>query len=53
MGKLIVFNFLSLNGFYKGPNGDVSWAHGDEETDAFAVESNNDGGMLLFGRVTY
>jgi dihydrofolate reductase len=53
MGKLTIFNFISLNGFYKGPNGDVSWAHGDEETDAFAVESNKDEGMLLFGRVTY
>lgn len=53
MGKLSVFNFVSLNGFFKGPNGDVSWAHGDEETDQYAIEMNNLGGTLLFGRVTY
>lgn len=53
MGKLVVFDFISLNGFFKGPDGDLSWAHGDEESDAFAIESNKEGGMLLFGRVTY
>ena len=53
MGKLSVFNFVSLNGFFKGPKGDVSWAHGDEETDQYAIEMNNLGGTLLFGRVTY
>jgi len=53
MGKLVVFDFISLNGFFKGADGDLSWAHGDEESDAFAVESNKKGGMLLFGRVTY
>jgi len=53
MGKLVVFDFISLNGFYKGPGGDLSWAHGDEESDAFAVEANKEGGMLIFGRGTY
>ena len=53
MGKLVVFDFISLNGFFKGPDGDLSWAHGDEESDAFAIEANKEGGMLLFGRVTY
>ena len=53
MGKLVVFDFISLNGFYKGPGGDLSWAYSDEESDAFAIESNKEGGMLLFGRVTY
>jgi dihydrofolate reductase len=53
MGKLVVFDFISLNGFFKGLGGDLSWAHGDEESDAFAIASNKEGGMLLFGRVTY
>ena len=53
MKKLSVFDFVSLNGFFKGPNGDVSWAHGDEETDQYAIDMNNLGGTLLFGRVTY
>jgi dihydrofolate reductase len=53
MAKLNVFNFITLNGFYKGPNGDISWhPHGEEEADYSkeALQSNN---MLLFGRVTY
>ena len=53
MGKLVAFDFISLNGFFKGPDGDLSWAHDDEESDAFAIESNKEGGILLFGRVTY
>ncbi|MDP4291624.1 MAG: dihydrofolate reductase family protein [Bacteroidota bacterium] len=53
MRKLTMFNFVSLNGFFKGPKGDISWAHGDKETDDYAIESARSGGMLLFGRVTY
>ena len=52
MGKLTVFNFLSLNGYFAGPNGDISWAHDSEEND-FAAESLKADSMLLFGRVTY
>jgi dihydrofolate reductase len=53
MAKLTVFNFTSLNGFYKGVNGDISWhRHGAEEAEysAQSMQSNN---VLLFGRVTY
>lgn len=53
MAKLSVFNFASLNGYYKGPNGDISWhRHGAEESEfsAQAMQSKN---ILLFGRVTY
>jgi len=53
MGKLSVFNFVTLNGFYKGPNNDVSWhRHGGEES-SFAEEGAQSGSVLLFGRVTY
>ena len=53
MRKLTVFNFITLNGFYKGPNEDISWhKHGDEES-AFAAEGSKSGSVLLFGRVTY
>ena len=31
MRKIIVFNFVTLNGFYKGPKRDISWhRHGVE-----------------------
>ncbi len=53
MRKLSVFNFVTLNGFYKGPNGDISWhKHGPEETE-FSIENLRSGGTLLFGRLTY
>ena len=53
MRKLTVFNFITLNGFYKGKNEDISWhKHGEEES-AFAAEGSKSGSVLLFGRVTY
>jgi dihydrofolate reductase len=53
MGKLSVFNFITLNGYFKGPNGDISWhRHGREENE-YSVESLASGSTLLFGRVTY
>jgi len=53
MRKLSVFNFITLNGFYKGRNEDISWhKHGEEES-AFAAEGSKSGSVLLFGRVTY
>ncbi len=53
MGTINVFNFLTLNGFFKGPGGDISWhRHGGEEN-AYSEEGANSGSILLFGRVTY
>ena len=50
---LTVFNFISLNGCYKGLEDEVSWhQHGPEEH-AFAVEMLKAGHILLFGRRTY
>jgi dihydrofolate reductase len=53
MRRLSVFNFVTLNGFYKGPEGDISWHRHGEEESAFSVEGLRSGNMLLFGRVTY
>lgn len=53
MRRLTVFNFVTLNGYYKGPNGDISWhRHGAEENE-YAAEGLKSGSTLLFGRVTY
>jgi dihydrofolate reductase len=53
MRRLIVFNFITLNGFFEGSNGDTSWhRHGPEENE-FGAEKIKSGGTLLFGRVTY
>jgi len=53
MRKVTVFNFITLNGYFKGPNGDISWhKHGAEENE-YAAEMLKSGNTLLFGRVTY
>jgi dihydrofolate reductase len=54
MSKLTVFNFVTLNGYFKGPGGDLSWhRHGAEENEFAAGNLNSPGNILLFGRVTY
>lgn len=53
MRKVIVFNFVTLNGYFKGPKGDISWHKHDTEENEYAVEMLKSGNTLLFGRVTY
>ncbi|HEY8187169.1 MAG TPA: dihydrofolate reductase family protein [Pyrinomonadaceae bacterium] len=54
MRKLVVFNNVTLDGYFTDKNNDMSWAHkSDPEWDAFAAENAKGGGVLLFGRVTY
>ncbi len=55
MGKLSVYNFVTLNGYFKGPNEDISWAKGkrSREEDEFAAKNLQANGILLFGRKTY
>jgi dihydrofolate reductase len=56
MSKLMVFNNVSLDGFFTDANGDMSWAHNnDPEWQEFTAQNaqGSGGGTLLFGRVTY
>jgi dihydrofolate reductase len=54
MRKLIVFNFISLDGYFVDGAGGMNWAHNnDPEFKAFAEENAKGGGELLFGRMTY
>ena len=54
MRKLIVFNNVSLDGYFVDAGGDMSWAHSDDpEWNAFASENASGGGELVFGRITY
>ncbi len=53
MGKLSMFNFVTLNGNLEGVNRDISWhRHGAEENE-YAMEGLRSDSILLFGRVTY
>jgi len=53
MRKVSVFNFITLDGYFKGPKGDISWhRHGAEENE-YAADGLSSESTLLFGRVTY
>jgi dihydrofolate reductase len=53
MRKVIMFNLVTLDGYFEGPNKDISWHQVDEEFNQFAVEQLNSTAGLIFGRVTY
>ncbi len=53
MGKLYAFNMMTMDGFFEGPDHDISWHNTDEEFGNFANEQLNQTGMLIFGRKTY
>ena len=56
MRKLIVFNHVSLDGYFTDEKGDMSFARNDKqdaERDAFVASNASGGGILVFGRITY
>ena len=56
MRRLVVFNQVTLDGYFTDPRGDMSWAHkdpGDAEWNAFVGGNASGDGALLFGRITY
>jgi dihydrofolate reductase len=53
MRKVFLFNMTTLDGFFEGPNQDISWHQVDDEFNEFAVNQLKEVDMLLFGRVTY
>ena len=56
MRKLVVFNHVSLDGYFVDVNGSMSWAKSgtkDAEWNAFVAENAKGDSPLLFGRVTY
>jgi dihydrofolate reductase len=56
MRKLIVFNHVTLDGYFVDADGAMSWArpgNDDPEYSQFVAQNASGGGELLFGRVTY
>ena len=56
MRKLVVFNQVSLDGYFTDANGNMSFARKDNqdaEWNAYVAGNASGGGMLLFGRITY
>ncbi len=53
MRKVLIFNMVTLDGYFEGPNGSLDWHNVDEEFNEFAIEQINTVDVLIFGRVTY
>ncbi len=53
MRRLTVFNLVTLDGYFAGEGGDISWHNVDEEFHELAEKASNSGNTLLFGRITY
>lgn len=53
MRKVIVSNYVTLDGFFAGPNGEWDWFVWDEETAKYSKELLSSIDTILFGRVTY
>ncbi|MGB7537962.1 MAG: dihydrofolate reductase family protein [Anaerolineales bacterium] len=56
MPRLIVFNSISLDGYFTDRDNRMNWAHNpvpDKQWDTFVEGNAGGGGVLVFGRITY
>jgi dihydrofolate reductase len=57
MRKLVVFNHVTLDGYFVDTKGDMSWAHRKEDAEWSNFVADNAsagaGGQMVFGRITY
>jgi dihydrofolate reductase len=51
--KVISLMHISLDGFTAGPNGELEWAHVDEETYAYVADLLRTVDTAIYGRTTY
>lgn len=56
MKTISVFNHVTADGFFAGPNGEIDWFKSiekDADFEAYTHESAQSGSTLVFGRTTY
>jgi dihydrofolate reductase len=54
MRKITLFNRISLDGFYAGPDGGIDWFVQDSDLDKYVMGGGSPGpGAVLLGRITY
>lgn len=53
MRKVYLFMMLSLDGYFEGPNHDLSWHNVDDEFNRFAIEQLKETDLFLYGRRIY
>ncbi len=53
MRKLIIWDMVTVDGYFEGPDQDISWFVFDEELETYIRETQANADTLVFGRVTY
>lgn len=53
MRKLIIWDMVSVDGFFEGPDRDISWFVFEEGLENYIRETQENADTLIFGRVTY
>ena len=53
MRKVIVSNYVTVDGFFAGPNGELDWFAWDDEMAKYSIYLMDMVDTILFGRVTY
>jgi dihydrofolate reductase len=53
MRKVILWDMITVDGFFEGPGHDLGWFVFEEELERYILETQEKAGTLLFGRVTY
>ncbi len=53
MGKLIISEHISINGFVGGPNGEMNWINVNDELFDYVGAITSNAGTALYGRKTF
>jgi dihydrofolate reductase len=53
MRKLLVFNLITLDGYFEGPDHDISWHMADNDLNDLSKSQLEAVDTIIFGRVTY
>ncbi|MGE4249295.1 MAG: dihydrofolate reductase family protein [Parvibaculaceae bacterium] len=53
MRKLIIWDMVAVDGFFEGPDRDISWFVFEEELENYIRKTQENADTLIFGRVTY
>src|SRR5690606_18559114 len=53
MRKLIMWNMVTVDGYFEGPDRDIGWFLFEDELENYIRETQSTADTLVFGRVTY
>ena len=53
MRRIVMFNRVTADGYFAGPDGNLDWVVPEEELDRGAAEGLTGADAILFGRQTY